>query len=68
MENEMNADGLLPCPFCGGEPIMLKDHKRLGYYVACQACFAGTATSDKAGAFDGWNRRAALSTVPPGED
>ena len=34
------ADGLLPCPFCGGEAKFYKDEKRdgIGIYVKCINC------------------------------
>jgi Lar family restriction alleviation protein len=51
-------DVLKPCPFCGGEPILLKDHHKFGLYVACTECAACTVTAPQTEATIAWNRRA----------
>lgn len=51
---------LLPCPFCGGEAILLKDHEKLGFYVACTACNVSGDTAIKTKACEAWNMRTAL--------
>lgn len=63
-------DKLLPCPFCGGEAIVVKT-ERCGRYVGCWDCggrteefetdYAGSA-HDKAIA--AWNRRAKPENEP----
>lgn len=54
----MNSPALLPCPFCNGEAIMLKDHTKMGFYIACTDCSACTITRPvKAEATADWNRR-----------
>ena len=63
-------DKLLPCPFCGGEAIVVKT-ERCGRYVGCWDCggrteefetdYAGSA-HDKAIA--AWNRRAQPDNEP----
>jgi Lar family restriction alleviation protein len=58
-------EALEPCPFCGGEAILLKDHKCLGYYVTCKSCFVASATKTKSVAIELWNTRATLQ--PSGE-
>jgi Lar family restriction alleviation protein len=57
------SNTLLPCPFCGGEGIVVKT-ERCGRYIVCWDCggrteefetdYAGSAR-DKA--VDAWNRR-----------
>jgi hypothetical protein len=37
--------------------MLLKDHKKLGIYAACSACYVCTETSSKDGAAAAWNRR-----------
>lgn len=52
---------LLPCPFCGGHPV-LKSEMFLGreyWKVKCPYCFAGTHSERSADeAIEEWNRRA----------
>lgn len=58
MANAIDDVKLLPCPFCGGEAILLKDHKKFGLYVACTVCAACTITGTQPEAIAAWNRRA----------
>jgi len=64
----MDNNKLLPCPFCGGEPIMVKTQK-CGRYVMCLTCEIRTAeyetdcigsAHDKAVSV--WNSRTELSS------
>jgi len=57
------SNTLLPCPFCGGEAIMVKTQK-CGRYVMCLICEVRTEEyeTDYIGsaygkAIDVWNRR-----------
>ena len=52
---------LAGCPFCGGEAILLKDHAKLGLYVACTKCSACTITSRQSEAIQAWNRRTSVA-------
>lgn len=56
---------LKPCPFCGGEAIMLKDHKAVGIYIACKTCSCCTTTvRTKEDAIIVWNTRPAPPRRP----
>lgn len=55
---------LLRCPFCGGDAILLKDHHKLGFYVACTSCNVAGQTDLKLNAIDAWNKRADLTAAP----
>lgn len=52
---------LLPCPFCGGTPVMadnIETMRSLSYYVRC-ACGARTASAlSESVVAEIWNRRA----------
>ena len=51
---------LKPCPFCGGEAILVKDFSAFKdwTYVRCQGCGAATSVSGNAfKAIDSWNKR-----------
>lgn len=55
-------DTLKPCPFCGGEAVILKaDQYHVfpdTYYVSCTKCTAGVGPLDtEAEAIEAWNRR-----------
>lgn len=57
MKPMMNDDGLLECPFCGGENSM-KDEDGQWHFVVCQDC--GCRTDDwvvAATAIIKWNTR-----------
>lgn len=66
---QAETEALLPCPFCGGEPI-IKSHRWANdtvkaHYVHCQKCNVnshGRNTVEKTVAF--WNTRAALTPKP----
>lgn len=56
--NEMMYEELKPCPFCGGEAVLISNDKEQLYSVECQSCDCGTC--DHLGpeiAIDVWNRR-----------
>ena len=42
-----NEKGLLPCPFCGSNNIMLRDLQECSYYVRCENCKCSTEYYDK---------------------
>lgn len=51
---------LKPCPFCGGEAILVKDFSSFKdwTYVRCQECGASVAVVDNPyRAIENWNRR-----------
>ncbi len=51
---------LKPCPFCGGEALLLGSYER-GYFVECNDCFAKTSnfgSEGKAESIVAWNTRA----------
>ena len=53
---------LKPCPFCGGEAILVKDFSSFKdwTYVRCKECGASTSVSGNAyKAIELWNRRVA---------
>lgn len=53
------------CPFCEGEAVMLRDHKKIGTYIACKECHCATETmATKDGATKVWNRRAQALECP----
>lgn len=54
---------LKPCPFCGGEAIILKADQYHQFpnthYISCRDCTAGIGPLDtEAEAIEAWNRRA----------
>lgn len=60
-------DELKPCPFCGGEEIVIrpvhgyfpKSAHRTYYYIQCRNCFARSGDLwRKSKAIEAWNRRA----------
>lgn len=63
-----DAMKLLPCPFCGGANVRVKEQPRHGTYAICDDCAAAgpykkvTGSNDEAAA--AWNRRA----FPPAPD
>lgn len=61
-EAGLTREGLLPCPFCGGEPeITQKGTARQSMQIACMTCGARTDTGDVFGLTRPrnyhWNRR-----------
>lgn len=49
---------LLPCPFCGGGDIVIKNPFGSALYVMCTECGATTRwVMDKELAIEAWNRR-----------
>jgi len=70
MTNEMN-DGLLPCPFCGGDAA--RGRSTDGPFINCMDCLAATNLLVPRGqsvddAVAAWNTRAALSHPTPAFD
>ena len=75
----MTAPELKPCPFCGGEASISKDHDPDGngafYAVKCRKCRAKspeiyaveTCNIHFAQVRDAWNRRADLAAVQPAQ-
>lgn len=75
------AQALLPCPFCGGAPL-LEDCRTIWVVrCSCEACVLGERAQEPDGsepaghwesirqtAVDAWNRRAALSGPQPAAD
>lgn len=56
----MNEDGLLDCPFCGGNPYEDSNEYdySIGYSVACSQCGCGTDEwPHQASAVKSWNTR-----------
>ena len=58
------SNELKPCPFCGGEAVILKADQYhvfpYSYYVSCTKCTVGLGPLDtEAEAIEAWNRRAA---------
>ena len=54
---------LVPCPFCGGEAVLVKDINNGDiHYVKCSVCSANTGAyfqgDSLRNAVDAWNRRA----------
>lgn len=58
----LEADALLPCPFCGGEAFVVSSIKITQpsrYAVRCRDCLVETPTcEDSAHIKQGWNNRA----------
>lgn len=51
-----NAEGLLPCPFCGGEPFVNK--KDASLEVLCPKCLInGFVGIEKQNIIEAWNKR-----------
>ena len=58
MGDTPTSDDLLPCPFCGGEAVILP------YAVVCNNCGAKIETIYKYRMFSAWNTRAAPRWIP----
>ncbi|AYC99989.1 Lar family restriction alleviation protein [Neorhizobium sp. NCHU2750] len=54
------TDNLLPCPFCGGEPLIIQSkHANKLWALHCKNCDAGPSASlGRDEAVETWNRRA----------
>ncbi len=53
------TEKLKPCPFCGGEAVLISNKEEQLYSVECKNCDCGTC--DHLGAeiaVEAWNRRA----------
>ena len=62
MDSTPRVEGLKPCPFCGGEPEVVRHGTpRQSAIVRCTQCGCARESSDE-GCFDAWNRR-----TPSGE-
>ena len=49
---------LKPCPFCGGEAILLSNFRGAEYFIECRVCTVETAPYDtEEEAAEAWNRR-----------
>ncbi len=63
---ELQAEQLKPCPFCGGKPELcdcVSWDGRLGFYVRCNDCHVESgrytgAGSDRQDVTEAWNKRA----------
>ena len=42
-----NEEGLLPCPFCGSNNIMVRDLQKCIYYVHCDNCGSDSKSYEK---------------------
>lgn len=49
--------GPLPCPFCGGEPVLMLYPKSGKFGVQCEACKAIVRGATEDEALDKWERR-----------
>lgn len=60
-----------PCPFCGGNEIIIRPVcgagvNNLRFYAQCRRCFASTAPvwTTKSGAIKAWNIRSEIKALP----
>lgn len=51
------SDGLLPCPFCGGNQQRVKHSGRWGWFVSCSCAAVGPSSETREQAVARWNER-----------
>ena len=53
-----NKDGLLSCPFCGGNAEVVESKRNNNFYVMCEKCYLISRSSDsEQEAIKIWNKR-----------
>jgi Lar family restriction alleviation protein len=56
-----NDNGILPCPFCGGNAHLLGD-PHTDHLVVCERCGAQMFDTDATLAIESWNKRIYLES------
>jgi len=52
------SEKLLPCPFCGGEAVLVRDEPTNGWcFIECTCCASHGSMTDKKHAIEAWNTR-----------